>query len=426
MTSTQGILLDDARRHLHRVAAMLPANSTLDALFMEWLIPGMPEQQIVQEAIREAAAATGAQRTYQQVAVLGYGSQCLTLSDAQAFAFQQGLSVISGREPVVDGTPMGFVTDGIGLLGIAMGARSVADGENQDLVRDWIARCMKASEATSVLPWQSCVIQAAYNVCHPNSQRGIEGNIDEVADVLVMLQTKGLLNVSYDANDTLQSALLRQILTEDTNGLSRVRAAVRLCGLNHVRGQTPTVVLSSLDVEDVGTMLRKMPSGLLKWTWEDKPRTTRKGAMARKWHVDNEYHVQNLLWTVLAPVFSDLKEEDYTPQVGTLQPRADICIPSLRTIVEVKFWRKCVSAQEMIRQLAQDNSLYHVEGSQYDKLLAFIWDDARRSEQHDVLCHGLIQLDNVVDAIVMSRPGMMTESAEADLHDASSQAEDLQ
>jgi hypothetical protein len=61
----------------------------------------------------------------------------------------------------------------------------------------------------------------------------------------------------------------------------------------------------------------------------------------------------------------------------------------------------------MIRQIAQDNSLYLVDGSRYDKIIAFIWDNAGRSEQHDLLIQGFLQLGHVVDAVIVSRPSMM-------------------
>jgi hypothetical protein len=123
--------------------------------------------------------------------------------------------------------------------------------------------------------------------------------------------------------------------------------------------------------------------------------------------MDNEYHVQNLLWCLLAPIFSDLIDEDATPKVGPLQPRANIGIPSLRAIVEVKFMRSGDTPQAMITQIAEDASLYLVPGSQYDSLIPFIWDNSRRTEHHDEMMRGLRQIAGVVDAIIVSRPGSM-------------------
>lgn len=164
--------------------------------------------------------------------------------------------------------------------------------------------------------------------------------------------------------------------------------------------------LRTVSVEDIGELLRRVPSGLKKWTWEDVPRTKTSPA-ARHWYVENEYHVQNMLWLLLAPLFPDLIDEDSTPKVGPVQPRADIGVPSLRLIVEAKFMRPDDPPKKMVEQIAQDASLYLVAGSKYDKLIPFIWDDSRRTEHHEEVIRGLRQIGGVVDAVIVPRPGSM-------------------
>ncbi len=38
-----------------------------------------------------------------------------------------------------------------------------------------------------------------------------------------------------------------------------------------------------------------------RWVWEESAR--RKGADPTRWLIDNEYHVQSVLWAVLYPIF---------------------------------------------------------------------------------------------------------------------------
>jgi len=158
-------------------------------------------------------------------------------------------------------------------------------------------------------------------------------------------------------------------------------------------------------VADVVRLVQRVPTGFAKWTWEERPRT--KSGIARQWHIDNEYHVQNFLWLVLAPLFPDLKAEDYTPQVGQTQPRADLGIPSLRLIVEVKFVRVGKSFAEVIGEISADTGLYLTPTSAYSEIVAFIWDDSRRSEQHERLAAGLRDIRGISGVVVMSRPGAM-------------------
>ena len=63
--------------------------------------------------------------------------------------------------------------------------------------------------------------------------------------------------------------------------------------------------------------------------------------------------------------------------------------------------------QELVEEIAADASLYLTSSSNYRSINVFIWDDARRSEQHEFMIQELKQLKDVIDAIVVSRPGAM-------------------
>jgi hypothetical protein len=129
---------------------------------------------------------------------------------------------------------------------------------------------------------------------------------------------------------------------------------------------------------------------------------------ARQWHVDHEYPVQNLLWAILRPAFPDLRREEYTDPVGLLYPRLDLGVPSLRLIIEVKFWRASTTAAQMVEEIASDSSVYfNSQARRYDSLVPLVWDNARRTERYDDLLRGLRSLPRVVDAVVLSRPGKM-------------------
>jgi hypothetical protein len=145
-----------------------------------------------------------------------------------------------------------------------------------------------------------------------------------------------------------------------------------------------------------------VPAGLRKWAWETQPRTA--NGTARQWHVDNEYHVQNLLWLLLAPIFPDLDDEQYLTKIAQKSPRADLYIPSMKLIVEVKFLRAGDRMQKIIDEIASDVSLYNAMGNDCAGIIAFIWDDSARSHEHDYLRQGLRKLPGIIDAVVISRP----------------------
>jgi hypothetical protein len=149
-----------------------------------------------------------------------------------------------------------------------------------------------------------------------------------------------------------------------------------------------------------------------RWTWEQQPRT-RKSTVER-WNVQNEYHVQNLLWAILAPLFHDLNDEETLSPVGQMNPRVDLSIPSLKTIVEVKFLRPGTPMQSMIGEIAEDAGLYRTD-SRWTSLIPFIWDDSSRTEEHAKLVEGLNKLDMVIGSVVVPRPGMMAATTTSEV-----------
>ena len=104
--------------------------------------------------------------------------------------------------------------------------------------------------------------------------------------------------------------------------------------------------LGSFSLEDVSKLLKRVPAGLRRWTWEGKSRT--QGGQPRQWCIENEYHVQNLLYFLLAAVFADIIEEEYTGSVGQKKPRVDLVIPSLKLVIEIKFWYRRDRPQKII------------------------------------------------------------------------------
>ena len=76
-------------------------------------------------------------------------------------------------------------------------------------------------------------------------------------------------------------------------------------------------------------------------------------------------------------------------------------------VIEIKFWRRDKPPQKIIGEIAEDTSLYLAEGSPHEQMIAFIWDDSRRTEEHDLLKSGLKNLNGIFDVVIVSRPRRM-------------------
>ncbi len=160
-------------------------------------------------------------------------------------------------------------------------------------------------------------------------------------------------------------------------------------------------------LNDLSRFLERIPVGMKRWTWENKGRT--KNAEPVKWPIENEYHVQNLLYVLLAPVFEDVADEVYLRPVGQKTPRIDLYLPSMHTIIEVKY-RKEVrkSFQELIGEIAEDASLYRCDPAYANaRIVAFLWDHTQSTQEHAKFREGVLKIQGIDACVVVSAPSCM-------------------
>lgn len=401
MTGTaEQMLLRDAERELLSLISESKERTPSDEAFVAWALDDVAALAKLAVA---SATRTKAARTYQDVAVLGYAAAAGVLDDEHVEVLVAGLDWLAGRKAIADGEPLGFCLDSPALLGIALGATAVG-APSTSRTKGWLLTVLQtAHEHARLDDWQKCILHAI------DSHLAVGANYDmpdghDTADVRTFLRAKGLVTMDANADD---EATTVSILKTDRTTLPITRAAARVAALDWIRRAAPTIAFNRADAGGVAELLRHVPDGLRRWTWEKKART--RGGARRQWPVDNEYHVQNMLYFLLAPIFPDLKDEEYTASVGQKQPRTDLFLPSLKLIVEVKFLRAGDPMQKIIGEVAEDAGLYLTKGSDYTGIIAFVWDDSRRSEEHGKLIEGLKAISGIVDAIVVSRPGAMDE-----------------
>jgi hypothetical protein len=359
-----------------------------------------------------AAQRTGAQLDFHTVAAIGFARQAALLGDDVTGTLKHGLERLAGRKAFVDGNPMPFCSDAAGVLGVALGTRMLADKGVSAKIAAWLSGFLPSIyqlEGTEdsqrhLFRAADCVLGGSIKL--PATAHG------QAADVLIALAAKNVLpqGIGKRAEQDEEQAL-QLILSEAGVELPYERAAIRLAALEQVIRSAPTVVPGRISAPDLVRLLERIPAGLRKWTWENKPRTA--NAPLRHWHIDNEYHVQNLLWVLLAPIFSDVDDEQYLVKIGQKSPRADLHIPSMKIIIEAKFLRPGEAVQKVIDEISCDTGLYCAMGNDCAGIIPVIWDDSARSHEHDYLRQGLKKLPNIIDAIVISRPGWIGDEPES-------------
>ncbi|WP_131803415.1 hypothetical protein [Mesorhizobium sp. LCM 4577] len=364
--------------------------------FGAWILS---DDQVLRTYVEEAIRFKGQMRRPEHVAALGYGLARALLVEHEKGLLLEELIQLSGRAFFVPGRPWRFEVDGVALLGVSLGIA----GNNAD--EQWLREVLsRSTKEVASDPWQIGLVRVARLVIGDTNIRIIP------PDLSVAVVAKGIGELRGDDLEASWGMAAR--LESHNSGPSR--DAVRLAVFEYILARRGQISIAAVTRNDLVDLLRNISRSMRLWTYESAKRT-RKSEIAR-WDIENEYHVQNLLWAILAPVLSDLENEENLPSIGHKNPRADLGVPSLRTIIEVKFMRNAgqQACAKIIEEVAADASLYLSRSTAYDNIIAFVWDDRAQTEQHDELRAGLEAIKGVSAAIVLPRPSKMLRGSELD------------
>lgn len=184
-----------------------------------------------------------------------------------------------------------------------------------------------------------------------------------------------------------------------------------LVALDRVLKDSVPARLAEIEIRDVCNIVQGLPRAMKRWVWDETKKTPL--SLAGRWDIENEYHLQSLLWAVFAPIFDDLDDEEYLKSIGPLKPRCDLAIPSLNLIIEAKFVRPGTSFAKVIGEIAEDVAIYLRSDTPWQHLIAVVWDDGARTEEHHEFLAGLRGIQGIVDAVVISRPAKMRRDIDA-------------
>lgn len=404
--ATSRLLVEDAGISLKRRIASVRGGSDVTEAFVGWILKDSESRYVdLQKAALAAAPKQGAARTYHDVAVLGFAASIWSNQEVVSEALQTGLEWMTGRKPFASNRVPDFEVDGLALLGMAQGI-VCSEWENAHRAREWISALLpKSLELGRLKSWERSLILAAQLSLQKGSNQSIPLEALE-ADLAVALAARGIIRVDTEE----EKKALALILTSNPSEQQVDRAATQLAVLDWLKQQVPTILTGRATLAEVVKILEAIPLSLQHWCWEEKPRTRKAGAKAVKWDIQNEYHVQDLLWTILAPVFPDLEDEENLFSLGQKHPKCNLFIPSLRLIIEVKFIYNGNQSEfdEILESIAADTSLRLSKTFYCDKIIAFVWDNSSRTEQYNELSKSIQKIKGVIKAIVVPRPKNMS------------------
>ncbi len=356
------------------------------AAFCSYLVPGDRDR------LDEEASLAVDSQSYQAIAAAGYALANDPSRDGLVAAFKGAFEHLSGRKFFAEGRTPRFEVDGVALLGVALGAK--AAGIPQAGAR-WLENLLQRSSRTLQADrWQRDLVEVARGIINPNHEMSIED---------IRVRTAFLATSSEQERQAAWAGMIARAGESDAVQVAVNRAVFERCA----------AVLAGLTIGGAGvaglvSILEGLAQSMSHWTYETSPRV--KGVTPQQWEVAHEYHVQNLLWTLLRPVFLDLVDEQSLPKVGHKTPRYDLGVPSLGTIIEVKYMRMAGSGacRKITEEIAADRSLYLSRTTGYSKLIAFIWDDCRQTEEYQTLKAGLEGMEGIDRVIILPRPSRMS------------------
>lgn len=330
---------------------------------------------------------------YQRCAIAGLGVLDETVS-------LQDLSRLLGQASKIDSTPRPWVSDVFGVMAVKWLVERTNDVRIATEYRNWVSGFADlqttgdhlSSIEKDVLAYTNQGEAATYtSACFP-----------------LFLHYRKIRRVDdHQLRMDLIDRFMREFRGEATDDASITLLSLTLYVFDQVALDVAVVPPTGWSLDDLLMFLEHIPVGLRRWTWEHTPRT--KGAEQIKWHVDNEYHVQNLLYLMLAPIFNDIADEVYLPPIGQKTPRLDLYLPALNTIVEVKYrkdTRKSFSA--LISEIAEDASLYRADPKYKNaQIVSVLWDCTRATQEHSKFKEGVMKIDGITGCVVINSPSTM-------------------
>ncbi|MET1257408.1 hypothetical protein [Aliikangiella maris] len=332
---------------------------------------------------------------YQKCSISGYKPCCLKASKEEYLR-------LLGQASKIDGVPRPWVSDIWGVLGIKFAADIIDDENIRKLFVNWIDDFLPERIASKRLDNYELSIAKYIN--------GEESFLSSPCIALYL----NYKNINVIEDYVTKKKYVKQFL-DDFKGLysadlTPIELALCVYVFDQINSEMSIVPPNAWSVNDIINFLEGIPTGLKRWTWEEKART--KGAEPRKWHIDNEYHVQNLLYVMLAPIFEDISDEENLESVGQKNPRVDLYLPSVHTIIEVKYRKNSnKSFSQFIGEIGEDISLYRSDPKYKNcQLICFLWDHTCSTQEHTKFKEGVLKMEGIQGCVVVNSPSVMFDN----------------
>lgn len=330
---------------------------------------------------------------YQKCAISG-------LSVLEDKVLTQDISRLLGQAPKIDATPQPWVSDVFGVMAIKWLVEQVSDQSLMHNFEVWISGFLPQQSASGHLNTFEKDIVAYVQDGTPVN------NASACIPLFLHYQQKQRID-NHQLRLSLISAFMQEFKRWTQEDISTSLLSLMIYVFDRVNQESAVVPPKGWSLHDLISFLENIPIGLRRWTWEKCPRTRNSEPVI--WYVANEYHVQNLLYALLGPIFNNITDEVSLQPVGQKTPRIDLYLPSLHTIIEVKYRKDTgKSFSNIIGEIGEDASLYRADSSYKNaSIICFLWDCTRSSQEHAKFKEGVLKIEGMSGCVVISAPSQI-------------------
>ncbi len=234
MTTGADILLGDTRKALEKAVANAIDVDLADKGFAAWLL-GWSNCPFDIIAIT-AAAVECRTRGYRDVAALGFLAELTFPACSFQADLSEGLTWLSKRPTKIVGSVAGFVSDSVGLLGVALGASRCGEPELKATIATWLQSvCSARSALPAFTSWETCLFSAAAHKLDREELVPTPKTPDS-ADCRIALRSLGALPQVYPAEvHADEKSFLNGLMSEDVGSLSFTRIVLKAAAYDAIK-----------------------------------------------------------------------------------------------------------------------------------------------------------------------------------------------
>jgi hypothetical protein len=208
------------------------------------------------------------------------------------------------------------------------------------------------------------------------------------------------INCPEDTLTDIRARILELILKTELSRIEQELSSLIFISVNEsISAGVDKIVRSP---NEISGLLRAFEPAMKRWRYDDDEKRD-----PIKWPIKNEREVQDIIWLMMRPYYPDLQDEETLPKFGHSSYIVDFAIPSLRTLLEVKYCRKSSEFKKIEKEIMEDGIAYLANIDHYDRIIVFIYDHSCSVQDHDTTISALKQIPSIQDVIIVSRPSQL-------------------